>query len=140
MKVYRYMSLTEYNRMLIEEDIVGKSHFAAFTSSTGVCFLPEKVIGKDDDGETLEFTPVEAFGFLYGIVSEDLLVEFEVADGAEEQFKKSYGLYSNPIGWDDISVEELCIPYYNREICNPLRYCVPGNYYGTDMPVWYDCH
>lgn len=137
MKVYRYMSLTEFKRMLWGENIVGKERFNAKTNSQGVCFLPERIKGSVEDGTNVEFDPIEAFWFLYGIVSGDVLVEFEAE---EDSFNHTYGNYAEPNTYQDMVIGELCIPYYNRDICKPLRYCVPDLYYANEYPIWWTCN
>lgn len=122
MKVYRFMSFKEFNKMLAGVPIVGRKSFNARTSSSGICFLPEVVKFNSSDGEEYEFCPSACFCFLNGIVSSDVLVEFET----DREFQESYGIYADPCGsyYDCICIRELCIPEYDREILIPLRYCV----------------
>lgn len=139
MKVYRYMSMVEFNHMLWGENIIGRNSFEKMrTTSTGVCFLSEIVEGKTDFGEKVSYRAVDAYWFLMGIVSDDVLVEFEVTD---DIFNHTYGNYCHaPLNDCDMVIEELCTPYYNRDICKPLRYCVPDIYDAEKPLVWFDCH
>ena len=139
MKVYRYMGMVEFNHMLWGADIIGRNSFENMrTTSDGVCFLTETVEGKTDFGEEISYSAVDAYWFLMGIVSDDVLVEFEVAD---DFFNHTYGNYCHaPFNDCDMTIGELCTPYYNRDICKPLRYCVPDIYRDGNSPHWFDCH
>lgn len=125
--------------MLWGENIIGCNSFEKMrTTSTGVCFLSEIVEGKTDFGEEVSYRAVDAYWFLMGIVSDDVLVEFEVTD---DIFNHTYGNYCHaPFNDCDMTIGELCTPFYNREICKPLRYCVPNIYSTENPPRWFDCH
>lgn len=121
--VFRYMSEKEFNLVTSGNVIVGKRHFKARTNSSGICFLPAKVEFYSN-GIKYEFTPEQCFEFLYGIVSDDVLVKFEVIDA---DLTESYGVYADPIdhGWfSRITITELCIPYYDREMLKPVAYAI----------------
>ena len=121
MKIYRYMSKVEFNKMMSGKSIVGKKHHVAMTNSTGICFLPETVTFIVKDGRKISFDPVLCFDFLYGIVADDYLVEFET----NESLNCTYGRYADPTTenfGDFITVQELCIPEYNKLIVKPIRY------------------
>lgn len=123
MRVYRYMSTREFRDMLAGCDIIGHSHNARTTSS-GVCFLP-MVVDYTDGEKRRACSARYAYNFMRGIVSDDVLVEFESPKG---MLFDTEGVYANPhtCGWfDRIIVHELCIPSYNRDNIIPLRYCVP---------------
>lgn len=120
MRIYRFMSFREFNLMEAGCDIVGKTHYKARTTSTGVCFLPTFVEAYEYD---YVFEPDQYYRFMSGVVTADVLVEFE-AD--RSLFTVGYGTYSFPYGiWDDfMDVMEYSIPYYNREIIKPVRYAM----------------
>ncbi len=121
MKVYRYMSVKELEKMSSYIDIVGRKVHKARTSSHGVCFLPEKICFEDSQGEKHEFSPEECYAFLRNIVSGDILVEFETT----VEINRSYGIYADPICLDwgaTICIDEYCTPSYNRDWMKPVRY------------------
>ena len=90
MKFYRFMSMKEFNKMSSGVDIVGKKSFKARTTSTGVCFLSEHTLCKDDEHKAT-INVEKAYDFLYGIVSDDIVVEFE----ARQEMTESYGVYAS---------------------------------------------
>lgn len=76
MKFFRYMSEREFALLTAGVEIVGKRRFNARTTSSGVCFLAETVeIFRD--GHDLTVSTQWCFKFLHGVVSGDVLVEFE---------------------------------------------------------------
>ena len=128
-KVYRYMSKTEFEKMMKGETIKGKEYHSAKTNSTGVCFLPEEVIFRAASGRRRVFDAVECYDFLMGIVSDEILVEFET-----EKIKKTYGVYADPTTTffgDDIIICERCTASYDTKTFKPLRYA-------TDFDENYD--
>ena len=139
MYIYRYMSRNEMFLMSAGVDIKGKRSFKARTSSSGVCFLPEVITfehtcSRDDSVELCKFSPEEAFEFMRGIVSDDVLVEFFVENADFGRlFAHTAGVYADP--FNDVNlimVLELCTPYYNRDMLKPVGYCVP------DIWEWWD--
>ena len=119
MKFYRFMSMKEFNKMSSGADITGKKSFEARTTSTGVCFLAEKVVCHDVTGN-YTLSPEKALDFLYGVVDNEVLVEFNT----DMELRQSTGVYASLCGgWcDTMTVEEYCIPSYNRNTMKPLRY------------------
>lgn len=136
MKVYRYMSKEELSKYLLGITIVGKRSFShCNTTSEGICFLSEIVsFYSDSIEENVEWTPFKCFTFLEGVVNADsILVEFNT----DADMKKSAGVYADPFtdDWEStISVNELCIPEYNRDTFDAVRYCFAGE------DVWYSIH
>ena len=140
MKLYRYMSLAEFSKMLAGVDITGKRDFKARTASEGVCFLAETTVGTrscfyTEEDSVVEFSPEWTIQFLEGIVTNDVLVEFET----QEEVEESWGIYADPLtdGWyDTICINEYCVPSYNRDTFIPLRYALvdEDHIYKT---VWY---
>ena len=120
MKFYRFMSMKEFNKMSSGNDIIGKKSFKARTTSTGVCFLSEKILCKDDDHKAT-INVEKAYDFLYGVVSDDIVVEFE----SRQEMTESYGIYASIFGsayFDTMVVTEYCVPSYNRDNMIPVRY------------------
>lgn len=118
MKFYRFMSMKEFNKMSSGNDIIGKKSFEAYrTTSTGVCFLSEQTLCKDDDHKAT-INVEKAYDFLYGIVSNDIVVEFE----SRQEMTESYGIYASIFGANTMIVTEYCVPSYNRENMIPVRY------------------
>lgn len=126
MRLYRYMSMKEFEKLSAGCDLVNKNHFQKCrTESEGFCFLSENCNGYD---------PIHALAFLHGIVTEDILIEFEV----DSKFiTKSSGLYNDPShDCDFIEVVEYCTRSYNRDTFKPLRYCLP-DFYNLKDTTWY---
>ena len=120
MKFYRFMSMKEFNKMSSGVDITGKKSFEARTTSTGVCFLSEQTLCKDDNHKAT-INVEQAYDFLCGIVSDDIIVEFE----ARQEMTESYGVYASIFGtayFDTMVVTEYCVPSYNRDNMIPVRY------------------
>lgn len=138
MKIYRYMSMEEFNSMATWKTMFPRrKHLEARTNSEGFCFFGEetcfeieyeKSIYDENDEiidevfctETIKYTPEKCIQFLAGIVCEDILVEFEVD---ESLLTVSEGVYCNPINQDDwMTITEYCTPTYSRDDFVPLRY------------------
>ena len=125
MKVYRYMSNNEFALVTAGVEVVGRRYM----TSRSVCFLPETVV---INGGELVYTPEESFIFLRGIVSNDVLVEFET----DADLENCCGDYCDPRAdeWGEfICVNELSISAYSLDNFKPLRYCFPGEF------TWYNC-
>lgn len=126
MKFYRFMSEREFIKMSAGCPMTNNNpHSNRRTASVGFCFLGEKT--EDDNGNV--YTPESCIEFLSGIVSSDILVEFE---GNEDVLNESYGVYANPMtsDWDDfITIPEYCTCEYDREMLVPTRYAIPGKRY-----------
>ena len=138
MKLYRYMSTAEFQKMSAGCPITGHHFSKMNTSSDGVCFFGEvvKTYGYDHN---YEYNPSQAWAFLFGIVSADVLVEFDVADTSE--VCESWGVYADPYGlWDDcIEAVEYCVPSYSRDTFVPTRYCVgDGSGIWEFGKIWYE--
>ena len=131
---YRYMSMDEFNKMSAGVDIVGKKEFNCRTTSTGVCFLSEQTLCEDDEHKAV-ITPEQALDFLCGIVSEDIIVEFE----ARQDLTESYGIYASIFCsglYDRMTVTEYCTPSYNRDNMIPVRYGMIGRH-DANRIEWY---
>lgn len=128
-KVYRFMSFQEFDKLTAGCELVNRSTMPGRrTNSVGFCFLPESV----DMGDEV-WPPEECHRFLSGIVSEDVLVEFEVQDDSALEW--SWGIYANPYTddwYDRICIDELCCQKYSRDTLRPVRYAMPdffGRFY-----------
>ena len=143
MRIYRYMSAKEFNMLSAGITIEGKRFLKCRTSSEGVCFLGSETTFVAEDpltGDMTErtFSPEMCIRFLGGIVTNDVLVEFEVTD--ESILRETVGVYANPLSdyWGDyVNVPELCCDSYNRETLVPLRYAIVKDGWQWE---WYDCH
>ena len=101
MKVYRYMSFKEFNTMILGIPVVHKKRaFRARTTSYGFCFLPETTdfyVAEENcpsNSHKFSYSAEECYEFLDGIVSDDILVEFEVLD--RFALSQGWGIYSDP--------------------------------------------
>lgn len=133
MKLYRYMSNKEFMLYTAGVRIAGHNHQAR-TTSEGVCFLPEVI--NDVDGCMSSRIPEECIEFLSGIVTDDVLVKFDVLD--DSLIKESYGVYANPDtgDWDDfVYITEYCAPYYDRNTMNAVAYAIVDEFGET---YWYE--
>lgn len=140
MKLYRYMSIEEFNYVCLGLDMVNKNrHKYCRTGSVGFCFLGEHT--KELYGDRV-FSPDGCYRFLSGIVSRDVLVEFDAPDGAVSE---SYGTYADPDDYNCdlfdgalISITEYCTTHYSRDTFRPMRYCIPDPW--AREFVWYNCN
>lgn len=126
MKVIRGMSLKEFEAMAngcLMENF--KDHRKMCNSeSVGFCFLPETVTfhsvftGKDESMSAIDIF----FKSLFGIVSNDVIVEFEVL----QSLTPSKGIYHAPCDstydFYTVVLPELCCTNYTRDTLKPLRY------------------
>ena len=139
MKVYRYMSDKEFFACNSGLDILPyQKKYKARTTSKVFCFLPEIVTFHGQYGDGTPYTQrtdaEHCYSFLSGIVTNDVLVEF---DAPETFFRKSEGIYADPYSdsWNDfIEMEELFCDFYNRDVLKPLRYAV----FQKGEAVWYE--
>ena len=147
MKVYRYMSFKEFNTMILGIPVVHKKRaFRARTNSYGFCFLPETTefsVYSEYSNERHDFSynAEQCYEFLSGIVSEDILVEFEVLN--ESILFEGYGVYADPTyisGWDGrICIIEYSTPQYDWTTLRPLRAKIPERDWGTKNE-WFNLH
>ena len=131
------MSFEEFNNMSTGMDMYPRTwKHKAKTNSTGFCFLPEQV-RMHDDGDIVMLSPLDCLRFLRGIVSEDVLVEFEAPEAA---FRQTEGSYASTFSddWEAFcSIEELCCDSYNRDTFVPLRYMPEPDYWCAAQREWY---
>lgn len=117
------MSEEEFSKLTSGCDIVGRRAFQARTNSSGICFMRETVTVR---GVVLH--PEDYLAFLSGIVTDDVMVEFECKCAVND----TWGVYADPLsdaGWyDTFACDEVCVPVYNRETMVPLRYYIPGRW------------
>lgn len=140
MKIYRYMSFAEFQKMSTGMDMFPfRNNFQARTTSKGFCFLGEITTFVSsyygEDAQEISFSPEQCHQFLYGIVCDDILVEFEVD---ENLLQKTIGEYSDPIYEEcNIIIDEYCTKTYNRDNFIPLRYAIQDGVYSHNF-VWYN--
>jgi hypothetical protein len=125
-KVYRYMSVKELKMIMNGETVVGQLQEDVRSSTdnkANVCFLSQqtkfKAIGEDH-----VYTPEQCYEFLGGIVSDEILVEFETSAA----FEYGYGRYASPYGFgsSSIYINEYYVPEYSSKDFTILRYGTPG--------------
>ena len=110
MKIYRFMSLSEFNRMQLYSPIVNNNHHRDMRSSSiGACFIASS-----------DYKPEYALQFLTGLIPDDsICVEFE-ADNND--LTLSCGTYADPQTYDTMTINEYCTTHYSRDTFEPLRY------------------
>ena len=118
------MTIDEFIRMAIGRKIEPylQEFENALTSSKGLCFLGEETVIEDDEHKKI-FNPQSCYKFLRGIVSSEVLVEFELED--VEKVTESFGRYANPFNDDGHSyvyAKEYCMPSYDKKTLIPKRY------------------
>ena len=118
MKIFRFMSKEEITKFIRGEELIhSEEAFNARTSSIGFCFLNAD-----------EFDVNEAYDFLYGIVSNDIVVKFEVN---ESELKKSFGIYANTnCNSNDFSmkINEYCTTKYSAKTFKLLEIGYPNDF------------
>lgn len=87
MKLYRYMSINEFLKLMSGEKLTNTNKFSMNrTDSEGFCFLGEETAyqhGYDhDEGQILTYDALSCLKFLKGIVSDEILVEFNPSESA----------------------------------------------------------
>ena len=134
-KIWRYMSLREFDLYSKGLEIVGKSQIKnKSTVEKGVCFLPETIdVSKNNhDNEDEEdyydseidysTDPSSAYIFLENVVDRNgLLVEFETRIPPRIE----QGTYADPESWapgDCINIKEYSYPSYDRETHKAISY------------------
>jgi hypothetical protein len=129
-KVYRYMSKKELEMIMNGETVVGQlqDDVASATGTanrSNVCFLGEvtkfRAVGEDH-----AYSAVECYTFLEGIVSDEVLVEFET----DITLEKGFGRYASPYGMGSASIfiDEYYVPEYSSKDFKVVRYGTPDYY------------
>lgn len=129
-KLYRYMSWYEFIKMsqgIKIQSLVDYSKIKK-TSSRGICFLGEKTLKGFLYGSDPIEKPEDCLEYLGGIVSNDVLVEFEITDQA--LVNESMGTYK------DGEHAEYWMDYYDNKVLIPLRYKTSVQYF--DKLEWQD--
>jgi len=110
MKIFRFMSLEEFEKYKKGETLENKKIHKDKTNSIGFCFL-----------DTKDFKVEDAMHFLSSIVSFDICAIFETK---EKNLKKSYGIYAKPIKSTDNPMEDLIkILFDFNERFTATEYC-----------------
>lgn len=140
MKVYRYMSFEEFSRLTSGCILKNDNHFhRALSGSIGFCFLGEETKVEGING-TYEFDTIDAYNFLQGIVSSDILVELEVSS---QELQEAEGIYADPTTDDwyaRVAITEYSTMEYDRDRFQPLRYTVDVGVRNRKKITWYDLH
>lgn len=112
MKIFRFMSKNEFDKLIQGEILKNNKIHQGNTNSIGFCFM------KVEDN-----TPEFAYEFLSGIVSDDVCVVFET----NKKLTKSYGIYANPYGnfFSTITEDEYCIKEYNLKDFKIIKMAIP---------------
>lgn len=142
MKVYRFMSKRELERILAGETLVSdnKACSGSRTTSSGFCFIPERVTFMSGIREII-FTALQCYEFLAGIVSYEAVVEFETTE--ESNLSIGHGVYADPCGsfFATVVVDELWTPSYSKATLIPKRVWFGEDFfvsYSYDTPNWQD--
>ena len=144
MKVYRYMSREEFTKLINGTSLHNPTvRDTDYSTSCGFCFLAETTtfvtFNFDGEEQTFEYTPEDCSSFLGGIVTEEVLVEFEVMD--PQLLRSDFATYMNPISTEyeeTIYITEYSCHTYDRTVLRPLRYklCKPNGYTYWDRMPW----
>lgn len=112
MKIFRYMSKKEFDKLIKGEVLKNNKHHQGHTNSVGFCFM------KVDDNE-----PRYAYEFLSGVVDDDVCVVFET----NKKLTKSYGVYADPYGsfFATITEDEYCTKEYSLEDFKIVEMTIP---------------
>lgn len=112
MKIFRYMSKKEFDKLVKGEILKNNTHHKAYTNSVGFCFM------KVADNE-----PEYAYNFLSGIVDDDICVVFET----NKKLTKCYGIYADPYGsfFATITEDEYCTKEYSLEDFKIVKMAIP---------------
>lgn len=128
MKLYRYMSINEFLKLMSGEKLTNTNKFSMNrTDSEGFCFLGEETAfqhGYDhEEGQILTYDALSCLQFLKGIVSDEILVEFNPSESAIKKLHEGTGIYSDPQGdyGDLICITEYSTTEYDKDAFNPNR-------------------
>lgn len=128
MKLYRYMSINEFLKLMSGEELTNTNKFSMNrTDSEGFCFLGEETAfqhGYDhEEGQILTYDALSCLQFLKGIVSDEILVEFNPSESAIKKLHEGTGIYSDPQGdyGDLICITEYSTTEYDKDAFNPNR-------------------
>ena len=118
MKLIRFMSFSEFEKLIKGETLKNETKHKGNTNSVGFCFFEVELC----DLEHLRFE----IGFIYeyasGIVSEDVAVVF---DSEDTLLKEGYGVYADPFhATGSFLKTEYSITKYNKEILKPLYFAI----------------
>ena len=123
MKLFRFMSKEEFNKLVKGATLNNKKIHTGNTNSIGFCFME----GNEKDAEY-------SYEFLGGCVSDDVCVIFET----EEKLNKSWGIYADPYGsfFDTIEKIEYCTETYSFKKFKPIKYATNVRYIWDDEDKW----
>lgn len=128
MKLYRYMSINEFLKLMSGEKLTNTNKFSMNrTDSEGFCFFGEETAfqhGYDhEEGQILTYDALSCLQFLKGIVSDEILVEFNPSESAIKKLHEGTGIYSDPQGdyGDLICITEYSTTEYDKDAFNPNR-------------------
>lgn len=118
MKVFRFMSNEEYEKLIKGETLVNETKHKAHTTSRGFCFM------------NLNDNPPEvAFHYLIGLVCPEVCVIFNVKN--KNVLNKGYGRYTD-INSDEFFAtcirEEYYTTKYNKNDLEPIKVCKKIDY------------
>ncbi len=130
MKLYRFMSREEFARITRYESMFSNIDWATRcqSDSEGFCFIGESTdftSWSHGKPEKYTYSPEQCYNFLFGVVSDEVCVEFETTEAVNVE--KSSGDYADPMGLCDdfIIIDEYCVKQYDRETLVPKRYAIP---------------
>ncbi|HIS38542.1 MAG TPA: hypothetical protein IAB45_03425 [Candidatus Onthousia faecavium] len=110
MKVFRFMSKKEYEKLIKGEKLVNRARHIAHTTSIGFCFMDLK-----------DNPPEVAFHYLIGLVCPEVCVIFNVKN--KNVLSKGYGRYTD-INSENFFArcirEEYYTTQYSREDLEPI--------------------
>lgn len=122
------MSINEFLKLMSGEKLTNTNKFSMNrTDSEGFCFLGEETAfqhGYDhEEGQILTYDALSCLQFLKGIVSDEILVEFNPSESAIKKLHEGTGIYSDPQGdyGDLICITEYSTTEYDKDAFNPNR-------------------
>ena len=117
-RIFRFMSKSEFNKFLNEKNLLNQKDFSkeARSSSRGFCFL-----------EKGQISPEESLEYLSGIVNTDICAVFDIPI---RNMSRSSGAYSSNdatiadvmYGYGLVSLEEWCIEKYNSSMATLVEF------------------
>lgn len=122
------MSINEFLKLMSGEKLTNTNKFSMNrTDSEGFCFLGEETAfqhGYDhEECQILTYDALSCLQFLKGIVSDEILVEFNPSESAIKKLHEGTGIYSDPQGdyGDLICITEYSTTEYDKDAFNPNR-------------------
>lgn len=143
-KLYRYMSHTEFEKLMAGETLVWESRPEighANSTTKGFAFLKEENILEGAQHVYGPWSAARCYQFLEDVVSPDCLVEFVPSAEIADKFVLAMGTYNDVTARDfefftppTFCMRELDLPSYSKHVLTPVRVVRKISYQWEEIP------